>query len=75
MLWAARGVRLSGMRTSLLTNATLPTFLGAVLAILAVLTSMARVGISTGCREDIDFTDQKNNRHDLSENGNHGFRA
>lgn len=41
----------------LLTNAAFPAFFGTVSTILAVLTRMARIGTSAGCRENIDLID------------------
>jgi len=54
----------------LLTNAALPAFLGAVLAILTILARMARVGTSAGrCGSaQRNLAEEKNPQHDLSQN-------
>jgi hypothetical protein len=46
----------------LLTNAALPTFFGAVLAILTILAGMARVGTSAGRCGNVEWNliDEKN---------------
>jgi hypothetical protein len=54
------------LRTSrILTNATRPAFLGAVFAILAILTRITRVGTCTGRRKQVRYSvDVKNKYHD-----------
>jgi hypothetical protein len=54
----------------LLTDATLPAFFGAVLAILAILAGVAGVGTCAGRCGNIEWNliEEENRYHDLSQN-------
>ena len=53
--------------TILLAHATLPAFLGAVLAILTVLAGVAGIGTRAGRGENVEreLTDEKNRQQDM----------
>ena len=55
--------------SSLLTNAALPAFLGAVLAILTILAGMARIGTGAGRGENVErkLVEEKNRQQELRE--------
>jgi hypothetical protein len=54
----------------LLADAALPAFLGAVLAVFAILAGMTGVGARAGRFENVErnLIDEKNRQHDLSQN-------